>query len=233
MSSLTQLKRALKLAAKNGKAGDSARFFKTGKGEYGEGDVFLGATVPDQRVIVKQHGDLSLADVISLLKSPIHEERFTALLILVGQYKKGDAKTKEQIFRFYVAHTKHVNNWDLVDLSARDIVGEHLAARDRTLLYEFARSKNMWERRIAIVATWAFIKRGDYADTLAITELLFADTHDLIHKATGWMLREVGKKDPSVLHLFLDEHIISIPRTTLRYAIERFAPEVRKSYLRK
>jgi 3-methyladenine DNA glycosylase AlkD len=231
MSSLTQLKRALRLAVKNGKASEPERFFKTGKGEYGESDVFLGVSVPDQRTIVKQHGDLPLSDVTFLLQSPIHEERFTALLILVGQYKKGDTKIKEQIFRFYIAHTKRINNWDLVDVSARDIVGEHLRSRNRALLYTLVRSKNMWERRIAIVATWAFIKRGDHGDTLAIAELLFADKQDLIHKATGWMLREVGKKDVSVLRLFLDKHTAAMPRTTLRYAIERFSPEVRKSYI--
>jgi 3-methyladenine DNA glycosylase AlkD len=231
MSSLTSLKRALRLAVKKGNASDPARFFKTGKGEYGEGDVFLGVSVPEQRITAKEYEDLLLADLECLLESTIHEERFTALLILIAQYKKGNEQTKERIFRFYLAYTNRINNWDLVDVSARDIVGEHLVSRDRSILYTLARSKNMWERRIAIVATWAFIRRGDHGDTLAVAELLFNDSHDLIHKATGWMLREVGKQDVSVLRLFLDKHTGAMPRTTLRYAIERFAPEVRKTYL--
>jgi 3-methyladenine DNA glycosylase AlkD len=231
MSSLAQLKRTLRLVAKKRASGDPERFFKTGKGEYGEGDIFLGVSVPDQRIIAKEYEALSLPDVKHLLESDIHEERFSALLLLISKYKKGDEKIKEKIFRFYIAHTKRINNWDLVDVSARDIVGEHLLSRDRALLYKFARSKNMWERRIAIVATWAFIRRNDHADTLAIAELLFADTEDLLHKATGWMLREVGKKDVRVLREFLDTHATVMPRTTLRYAIERFSPDVRKSYL--
>jgi 3-methyladenine DNA glycosylase AlkD len=231
MPPLTSLKRALRLVAKKDKSSDPARFFKTGKGEYGEGDIFLGVPVPEQRIIAKEYEDLPLADTKCLLESAIHEERFTALLILVDQYKKGDEKTKKKIFRFYITHTKRINNWDLVDVSARDIVGEYLVSHERVLLYKLARSKNIWERRISIVATWAFIKRGDYGDTLAIAKLLFADTQDLIHKATGWMLREVGKKDASVFRRFLDKHTAVMPRTTLRYAIERLTPGVRKAYL--
>lgn len=231
MPSYKELKRALRRAVKKGKSSNPERFFKTGRGEYGEGDVFLGVAVPDQRIIAKEYALLALSEIQDLLEGTIHEERFTALLILIDQYKKGDEKTKEQIFRFYIAHTKRINNWDLVDVSARDIVGEHLVLRDRALLYAFARSKNLWERRIAIVATWAFIKRRDYGETLAIAKLLFVDTHDLIHKAVGWMLREVGKQDVLVLQEFLDTYAPVMPRTTLRYAIERFSPEVRKIYL--
>lgn len=209
-----------------------ASFFKTGKGEYGEGDVFLGVTVPKQRIVAKKYSELPFTQISQLLESPYHEERLTALIILVGQYKRGDPFVQKQIYNFYLAHTKSINNWDLVDLSAHHIVGDYLVLRDRKILYTLARSKNIWPRRIAIIATAAFIRQGSFADTLAIAEILLSDKHDLIHKAVGWMLREVGKRNQSVLEKFLVEHIPIMPRTTLRYAIERFPEQKRKQYLK-
>jgi 3-methyladenine DNA glycosylase AlkD len=206
-------------------------FFKTGKGQYGEGDIFIGVTVPDQRKVAKQFFELPLGEIQILLKSKIHEHRLTALIILVYQYQKGDEKIREKIFTFYLTNTSRVNNWDLVDCSCRDIVGEHLQKRSRKLLYTFAKSKNLWERRIAIVSTWAFIRKNDLKDTFAIATLLLSDTHDLIHKAVGWMLREAGKRDEKMLRAYLDEYGKHMPRTALRYAIERFSPNVRKAYL--
>lgn len=209
-------------------------FFKTSKGQYGEGDVFLGISVPDQRKVAREHWHLSLAEVAKLLASPIHECRLTALLILVEQYKRGDREIREKVAKFYLKHTKHVNNWDLVDLSASYILGAYLQDKDRAVLYTLAGSKNLWERRIAIVSTHAFIRAGEHADTFALAELLLADTHDLIHKATGWMLREVGKRvSTPELVAFLNTHKKHMPRTTLRYAIEHFPPEIRKDFLRR
>lgn len=206
-------------------------FFKTGKGQYGEGDVFLGVSVPMQRLVVKKFAALPFSEIILLLESSIHEARLAALLILVSQYKNGDEKMKGQIYDLYLLYTRYVNNWDLVDTSAYHIVGEHLSFRKRDVLLKLARSGNIWERRIAIVATFAFIRRGEFQDTFAIAEVLLSDKHDLIHKALGWMLREVGKRDASLLEGFLVAHIYILPRTTLRYAIERFTPEKRKRFL--
>lgn len=206
-------------------------FFKTGKGQYGEGDMFIGVTVPDQRKVAKQFLELPFSELQELLNSRIHEHRLTALIILVYQYKKGNEKIREKIFKFYLKNTKRVNNWDLVDCSCRDIIGEHLQKRDRKLLYTLAKSKNLWEKRIAVVSTWAFIRRNDLKDTCVIATLLLSDKHDLIHKAVGWMLREVGKRDEKVLLAYLDEYASRMPRTALRYAIERLSPHVRQSYL--
>lgn len=228
----TVIRRELRRVADEDKAHLYASFFKTGKGEYGEGDIFIGVTVPKQRVIAKKYSALPLAEISLLLKSSCHEERLTALIILVGQYKKADPFVQKQIYNFYLAHTKSINNWDLVDLSAHAILGEHLVSGDRKILYALARSKNVWSRRIAIIATATFIRRGDFADTLAIAEILLSDKHDLIHKAVGWMLREVGKRNQQVLEEFLIKHISAIPRTTLRYAIERLPQEKRIQYLR-
>lgn len=228
----TVIRRELRRVAYKDKAHLYASFFKTGKGEYGEGDIFIGVTVPKQRVIAKKYAALPLAEISLLLKSSCHEERLTALIMLVGQYKKADPFVQKQIYNFYLAHTKSINNWDLVDLSAHAILGEYLVSGDRKILYVLARSKNVWSRRIAIIATAAFIRRGDFADTLAIAEILLNDKHDLIHKAVGWMLREVGKRNQQVLEEFLIKHISAIPRTTLRYAIERLPQEKRIQYLR-
>jgi 3-methyladenine DNA glycosylase AlkD len=222
---------ALKKYANKEKAAFFPSFFKTGKGQYGEGDKFIGVTVPDQRTVAKQFLKLSLPEIQKLLTSKIHEHRLTALIILVMQYKKGDVKTRENIFKFYLANLSCVNNWDLVDCSCRDIVGEHLQTKNRGLLYRLAKSKNLWERRIAIVSTWAFIRRKDLKDTFAIATLLISDKHDLIHKAVGWMLREAGKRDEKVLTSYLDEYATRMPRTALRYAIERFSPNIRRHYL--
>ena len=221
-----------------GKASDAKRaknlawFFKTGKGEYGEGDRFCGIAVPALRKIASRYRDLKLSDIKKLLGSAIHEHRLVALLILVDQYKRADALARERIFDFYLANTRYINNWDLVDTSARDIVGEHLVARPRAILYKLVKSPSLWERRIAIIATHAFIRRGDLRHTFRISELLLGDQHDLIHKAIGWMLREAGKQSESQLVLFLKTHYSDISRTTLRYAIERMPETVRKRHLR-
>jgi 3-methyladenine DNA glycosylase AlkD len=210
-----------------------AAFFKTGPGEYGEGDVFLGVSVPTTRAIARAHADLSLSDLRALLASPVHEERMLALVVLVAQYERGDAAARAERFDFYLANLAGVNNWDLVDTSAAQIVGARvLASRDRRLLPRLARSKIMWERRVAMVATLAFIRAGDSATAFAIAELLLGDTHDLMHKAVGWMLREVGKRvDEGALRGFLEVHAATMPRTALRYAIERFSPAERKRWL--
>jgi 3-methyladenine DNA glycosylase AlkD len=226
------LRREFQELANPERAASSAWFFRTGPGEYGEGDQFLGLTVPMQRQLAKRYGALPLASVSSLLGSPCHEHRLTALLILVGQYRGGDEATKKAIFDFYVDHRQWVNNWDLVDSSAPYIVGAQLTARSRRVLYQWAGSKSLCDRRIAIVATAAFIKRGDLVDTFALAERLLSDEHDLIHKAAGWMLREAGKQDPEALRLFLNANYPKLPRTLLRYAIERWPEEVRKAALR-
>jgi 3-methyladenine DNA glycosylase AlkD len=213
------------------KAKISAWFFKTDKGQYGEGDVFWGITVPEQRKIAKKHLDLSLPEILKLLKNKVHECRLTALIILVGKYKKTTDNEKEKIAKFYLKNTKRVNNWDLVDTSAY-ILGDFLSKRKRNLLYKLAKSKNLWERRISIVSTYSFIRKGEYSDTLKISKLLLNDKHDLIHKAVGWMLREVGKKSQKTLEVFLNENIKLLSRTTLRYAIEKFSDSKRKEYLK-
>ena len=207
-------------------------FFKTGEGQYGEGDVFLGVSVPQIRTIAQNaSGRLSFGELQKLLNSRIHEERLGALLILVDRYKGGDALEKERIFKFYKTNTSRINNWDLVDLTAPNIVGDYLLERDKDLLYSLADSRNLWERRIAIISTFAFIRVGKFDDTLKIAEILMDDEHDLIHKAVGWMLREVGKRNIKILEKFLRDNYSSLSRTTLRYAIERFPEEQRKKWL--
>ncbi|MFQ5451990.1 MAG: DNA alkylation repair protein [Candidatus Paceibacterota bacterium] len=208
------------------------RFFKTGKGEYGEGDVFLGLTVPQQRKLAKKYRALPLADVEKLIKNKIHEYRLTGLLILVDKFEKGNENTRKEIYDFYLKNTKHINNWDLVDVTAPKIVGAWVLDKDRTVLYKLAKSKNLWEKRIAILATFTFIKNNDFRDALKISEILLRDTHDLIHKAVGWMLREIGKRDQRAEEEFLDKHYKSMPRTALRYAIERFFEKKRKHYMK-
>jgi 3-methyladenine DNA glycosylase AlkD len=229
--SLAALKRELARAAQGDRAGYLA-WFKTGKGEYAEGDRFMGVRVPAQRAIAGKYRDLELNEIEKLLESPIHEHRFTGLLILVARYEAGDESTRRRIFNFYLDHTRCVNNWDLVDVSAPSIVGEHLLFRPRRILYRLAKSSGLWERRIAMVATAAFIDRGDLKDTFAIAARLLADTHDLIHKATGWMLRESGKQSRPQLMRFLEENYSQIPRTTLRYAVEHLPEAQRKKALK-
>jgi 3-methyladenine DNA glycosylase AlkD len=209
----------------------AARFFKMGPGQYGEGDIFLGLSAETMHRLSKEHDGLSLRELRLLLRSPVHEDRSLALLILVRQAVKGDSGVKEKIYKLYLAHTRYVNNWDLVDASAREIVGGHLADKSREALVRLARSRNMWERRISIVATHYFIRQGDFAETLRIAELLLGDEEDLIHKAVGWMLREVGKRDQPTLEGFLRRHGKVMPRTALRYSIERFPKDLRLAYL--
>lgn len=207
------------------------RFFKTGPGEYGEGDRFLGLRVPAVRKIARRHLTLSSEELSALLEEVWHEARLAALLIMVEQFKRGDETTRRAIYRFYLDHLPHINNWDLVDLSAPHIVGGWLLERSRAPLHKMTRSSNLWERRIAILATLNFIRYDDFDETLAIATKLFADREDLIHKALGWMLREVGKRDQPRLEQFLREHYAQLPRTTLRYAIERFPEKLRRAYL--
>jgi 3-methyladenine DNA glycosylase AlkD len=206
-------------------------FFKTGKGEYGEGDVFVGLKVPTQRKLADEFRDLSLADLKILLSSTIHEERLISLFILIDKYRRGNEKAKEEIFLFYLKNRRGINNWDLVDLSAPKIIGKHLLDKDKSLLFKFALSKNLWERRIAILSTYEFIRNENYDATLKIAEILLQDKHDLIHKAVGWMLREIGKRDLETEENFLTPRYKKMPRTMLRYAIEKFPETKRKKYL--
>jgi 3-methyladenine DNA glycosylase AlkD len=220
----------LKLADKK-KAAFFPSFFKTGKGEYGEGDVFVGVTVPQTRSIAKKYTDVSLKEIERFLKDERHEVRLCALLILVEQFKKGDEATKKKIYKFYLDHLKWVNNWDLVDTSAYHIVGAYLLDRDRKILRRMAKSKHLWTERVAIVSTFAFIRKGQLDDTFEIAEILIEHPHDLLHKAVGWMLREAGKRNEVALKRFLDENAAVMPRTMLRYAIEKFDERTRKHYL--
>ena len=206
-------------------------FFKTGKGQYGEGDIFIGVRVPDQRRIAKKYRNMSLTDVLELLRSEIHEHRLTALFILTEQFNKGDDEARQQIVDLYLRNTAYVNNWDLVDSSAHKILGAWLVDKPRGVLYDLARSESLWERRISIISTLAFINRGDLVNALALAGALVDDGHDLIHKASGWVLREVGKKDQSVLEEFLLDYFKTMPRTMLRYAIERLPEERRRFYM--
>lgn len=230
---LNSLHRAVHVEADPIKAKFLLRFFKTGKGEYAEGDLFLGLTVPHSRVIAKNFKGLALKDIKQLLKSKYHEERLIALLILTYQFQKGNPEIQKNIFELYLASTKYINNWDLVDLSAPKIVGKYLSDKDRSILYKLVKSDYIWERRITILATLYFIvEQQEYTDTFALIDLLLDDKHDLIHKSTGWMLREVGKRvSKEVLVEYLKPRYTKMPRTMLRYAIERFPQEERIKYL--
>lgn len=234
MSALVDvIRHELRAQAKRDRAAILARFFKTGRGEYAEGDRFLGIAVPETRAVAKRYPDLPLADVLALLSSPIHEERACALFIMVGQYRRGTPAEQERIYRAYLAHTRHINNWDLVDLSAYHIVGPHLEGRDRQPLSRLARSSDLWERRIAMVSTFHFIRQGDPEAALDIAERLVYDDHDLIQKAVGWMLREVGKRcSLDAERSFLDRYAATMPRTALRYAIERMSPAEKRRYMK-
>lgn len=233
MSNLTDLTKELNSLADKKKAVILQGFFKTGPGQYGEGDIFLGLTVPTQREVAKKYLDLSLADIQELLASDIHEYRLVAIIILTNNYKLADQKIKKTIFNFYLKNYQRINNWDLVDLSAPNIVGSYLLDKPRDILYQLAKSNSLWKKRIAIVATYTFIRNNDFVDTYKIAKILLTDDHDLIHKAVGWMLRETGKRDQKSLEKFLQQHNGQMPRTMLRYAIERFEEEKRKSYLKK
>jgi 3-methyladenine DNA glycosylase AlkD len=233
LSTLQDIHHDIRRLADPEKAKILQRFFKTGPGQYGEGDVFAGITVPVTRKLVRKYRDISLGDAVELLQSPVHEERLLALLILVEKCRRGDDATRKRIYGLYLKNTRCINNWDLVDLSAEHIVGAWLADRDKEKLYRLARSKSLWERRIAILATFHDIKRGNPDHTLALADVLLADRHDLIHKAVGWMLREAGKRcSPDTLRDFLRTRYRRMPRTMLRYAIERFPEAERKDYLR-
>lgn len=226
------VRRELAAMASPVKAKASARFFKTGPGQYGEGDKFWGVTVPDQRKLARAYRGLPLGEIAELLASEMHEERLTAVLILVDRYARGDEATKQEAFDFYLRHLSYVNNWDIVDASAPYIVGRHLRTRERVLLYRLARSKALWERRVAMVSTLGLVAAGEHEDALRVAELLLEDDQDLMHKAVGWVLREVGKRvDAEILRRFLKKHARRMPRTALRYAIEHFNPAERKRWL--
>ncbi len=217
------------------KANILSKFFKSGKGEYGEGDVFLGIKVPQTRIVAKKYfSKIDLEDAKQLLLSKIHEHRLIALLMLVEKYQKSDDSGKEKIYDFYMTHSQLVNNWDLVDSSADKIIGAHLMDKDKGKLYEYAKSENLWQRRISIISTFYFIKKGKFSDTLKIAEILLSDKHDLIHKAVGWMLREMGKRGgEKELLEFLEMNSKKMPRTMLRYAIERLNLEQKAYYMAK
>lgn len=233
--SLFQLRQDIRRSADKNRVAVLQRFFKTGKGEYGEGDVFVGLTVPQSRALAKKYfSALSLQDIEKLLNSKIHEERLISLLMLLAQFQKADSAQQGRLYRFYLKNAKKVNNWDLVDTSAPGIVGVYLQDRPRQVLYKLARSKNIWERRIAILSTFHFIYKKESQDTLKLARILLHDPEDLIHKAVGWMLREVGKRVcEKDLTEFLDQYAQEMPRTMLRYSIERLNPAQKKKYLKR
>lgn len=238
MNDAEKILNALTAAGSPEKAAGMSRFFKTGPGEYGEGDRFLGVPVPAVRAVAAVHADAPRSELGKLLKNPWHEARLCALLILVlrfGKAKKTGSRERREIFGFYLKNARRCDNWDLVDLSAPKIVGEFLAeaenARERGILFSLAESGNLWEQRIAVVSTLALIRRGDFSATLALAEKFKTHPHDLMRKAVGWMLREIGKRDRATLTRFLGEHAGTLPRTTLRYAIEHYSPEERKAFL--
>jgi 3-methyladenine DNA glycosylase AlkD len=230
---MMRIREALRQRSDPAKAAFFPRFFKAGKGEYGEGDVFMGVTVPLMREVAKQFRDAPLETIEDMLADPVHEMRLTALHILVLRFKKADADGKKAIADFYLRHLDGVNNWDLVDSSAPQILGAWLLPKkDRSVLYRLARSGSLWRERVAMVATQELIRRGEFEDAVRIATILLHHKHDLIHKAVGWMLREVGKKDEKVLRAFLAEHAATMPRTALRYAIERMGAVDRSAYMR-
>ena len=226
------VQRRLKKLGNPEHAAISQRFFKTGPGQYGEGDIFIGIRVPVLRKLVKEFKDLPAREVEILLRSPIHEERLLAILLFVHIFSKGDETTKKGIYNLYLKSTEFINNWDLVDVSAEHIVGAYLMDKNKRPLYRLAKSINLWERRIAIIATFYFVRHHEFSETLKISNILLADRHDLIHKATGWMLREIGKRDLKTEETFLKEHYKKMPRTMLRYAIEKFPENKRQRYLK-
>ena len=228
---LLPIQRALRALADPERAKVNAGYFKTGPGEYGEGDVFLGVSVPDTRRVAREHRALPFSDVARLLASEVHEDRLLGLLVLVEQAERDRGARVDEVARFYLEHLDRVDNWDLVDSSAPQILGPYLAARPRTLLDDLAGSERVWRRRVAMLATQHFIRQGEVDDALRIATRLVRDPHDLIHKAVGWMLREVGKARPEALRAFLERHAASMPRTMLRYAIERLLPEERRAWM--
>lgn len=231
MLTLQSLKEEIKSKSNSEKAKIFQRFFKTGKGQYGEGDIFLGITVPQSRILAKKYSSISFDNINSLLQSKIHEERLIALLILVDNYHKSN-NNKESIYNFYLNNIEYINNWDLVDLTADKIMGNYLSDKHKDILFKLAKSDNLWERRISIISTFNFIKNNQFNETLKISQILLNDKHDLIHKAVGWMLREIGKRNQEIEEQFLQKNYKSMPRTMLRYAIERFPEEKRLAYMK-
>ena len=228
-----EIKQEIKQLADPVRAKHSQGFFKTGKGEYGEGDVFLGLTMPQIRVIAKKHfKEISLGDVQKLVENQYHEFRMCGLVILTYKYEKFEEE-RQEIYDFFLKNTKYINNWDLVDVTIPKTVGYYLIDKDRSILYKLVRSSDLWERRIAVLATFPFIRNNDFKDCIVLSEILLKDKHDLIHKAVGWMLREIGKRDETVLTKFLDKHVKEMPRTMLRYSIERLEESKRKEYLKR
>ncbi len=233
MSSLAEIKADLNNCADAEKAAFLPKFFQVFPGGYGEGDRFIGVTVPDQRRIALRHyRSIPLNGLDNLIRDPVHECRLTAIFILVLKYEKAKSEAEQQaVVKYYLGNIDQINNWDLVDSSAYKILGAHLFDKERNLLYELARSGKLWQQRIAVIATLYFIRNGDFADTLKLSEMLLDHEHDLIHKAVGWMLREVGNRDFDVEYRFLQKHYREMPRTMLRYAIEKFGPVLRKEFL--
>ncbi|GAB3555493.1 DNA alkylation repair protein [Spirosoma fluminis] len=231
MTTATDVKNALLALAQPERAAFAARFFKTKPGQYGEGDQFLGLSMPQQHAVAKQFLNLSIEETERLLHDPYHECRMTALQIWAYQTKKAGTAQQTAIFEQYLANRQYVNNWDLVDVSCPQLVGLYLLSRDRSVLYDLAREEHLWSQRISVVSTLAFIRKNEFADTFGIAEILLPHKHDLIHKAVGWMLREIGKRNSDALDEFLHDHIRQMPRTALRYAIERFEPARRRYYL--
>ena len=229
---LSELKKSLRALGDPAAAEHAQRFFKTGPGEYGDGDRFLGIRVPVLRQQARQFGALKLIDLEKLLSSPWHEERLCALFILVDQYSRGSEEDKSAIYSLYLANTQFINNWDLVDSSAHKIVGHYLEQRDRSELYRLVLSRSLWERRISMIASYHFIRKNDFDDSFRLAEQLLCDQEDLIHKAVGWMLREIGKRDQTAEEAFLEKHYRVMPRTMLRYAIEKFESERRQAFLK-
>jgi 3-methyladenine DNA glycosylase AlkD len=226
-----ELRKRLRELANPVRAAVSRRYFKTGPGQYAEGDRFFGLAVPQMRGLAKEFQSMALDEVTTALRLPWHEERLVALLILVRQFTRGDDRLRKTIYQLYLANTALINNWDLVDTTAEHIVGAFLVHRSRAPLRKLARSPIVWERRIAILATFHYIKRGEVDETLQVAATLLGDSHDLIHKAVGWMLREVGKRNPASEREFLDRYAATMPRTMLRYAVERFPEPLRRQYL--
>ncbi len=228
---IIEFKKEIKFLSNKKRAKNSQRFFKTGSGEYGEGDVFLGIKTPIQRKIAKKYNDFNFQELKELLKSNIHCYRFIALIILIDKFGKSKEKEKKKIFNFYLKNIKGINNWDLVDISAPKILGNYLLNKNKNLLFLLAKSKNLWKKRIAIISTYQFIENNLFQPTFKIAELLLHDEHDLIHKAVGWMLREVGNRNQETEEIFLKKYVNFMPRTMLRYAIEKFSKNKRIFYL--
>jgi 3-methyladenine DNA glycosylase AlkD len=226
------IEQRLRSLASREKAEVLQSFFKTGPGQYGEGDIFFGIPVPQLRKLAREYANTTLTDSIKLLKSPVHEQRLLALLLLIQSFSGGDDHQKEEIFKLYLKHRSYVNNWDLVDLSAPHIVGKYLYDKPRDVLYRMAISRSLWERRISVISTLYFIRQNRFSDTFSLSRILLQDEHDLIQKAVGWMLREVGKRNVEAEKEFIDAHYRKMPRTMLRYAIERFPKTTRMRYLK-